>query len=284
MNPAPQRVEIPSFPGGKRIAVTTSFDDGVIEDRRVIAAFNEWGLKGTFNLNSGAFGRPANVAASEVASLYRGHEVAVHTVTHPHLPKLDPAQIAREVLDDRIALEDLVGYPVRGMAYPYGTYNKMVIDCLRQLGIVYARTTENAGNCFPRPNLSRGRRPRINTPPPRPPYRNASRPCTKTKITAASSSSGGTPTNSTARTTGRVSSASTGPSPASPMSGTAPTANCSTTRVPGAAWSSPPTAPPPSIRVPSSSPSGSMANSSTFPPVRPSPYACRSELSAQPGP
>ncbi|MCG3147092.1 MAG: hypothetical protein PCFJNLEI_00529 [Verrucomicrobiae bacterium] len=149
MNPAPKRVEIPPFPGGKRIAVTTSFDDGVVEDRRVVAAFNEWGLKGTFNLNSGGLDGKGHIAASEVSSLYRGHEVAVHTVTHPHLPKLDSTQIAREVLDDRIALEDLVGYPVRGMAYPFGTYNPMVIDCLRQLGIVYARSTENAGNCFP---------------------------------------------------------------------------------------------------------------------------------------
>ena len=49
----PSRVEIPFFPFGKRIAVTTSFDDGVVQDRRVVKAFNEWGLKGTFNLNSG---------------------------------------------------------------------------------------------------------------------------------------------------------------------------------------------------------------------------------------
>lgn len=145
----PRRVEIPLFPQGKRIAVTTSFDDGVVEDRRVIAAFNEWGLKGTFNLNSGAFGRPGHVEATEVADLYRGHEVAVHTVTHPWLTRLDDAQIAREVLEDRVALEDLVGYPVRGMAYPYGDFNQHVIDVLRRLGIVYARTTVNAQPCFP---------------------------------------------------------------------------------------------------------------------------------------
>jgi peptidoglycan/xylan/chitin deacetylase (PgdA/CDA1 family) len=154
----PKTLEIPPFPGGKRIAVTISFDDGHTYDRRVVRAFNEWGLKATFNLNSGKLGRtgirPGDderviIDASEVAELYAGHEVAIHTVTHPHLPRLDAAQVAREVLEDRMALEDLVGYPVRGMAYPYGTYDQGVIEVLRALGVVYCRTTENHPKCFP---------------------------------------------------------------------------------------------------------------------------------------
>lgn len=154
----PSRIEITLFPQGKRIAFTTSFDDGHTYDRRVVKAFNEWGLKGTFNLISGVLGRtgvpPADDArlaldASEVASLYKGHEVAIHTVSHPYLNYLDASQIAAEVLEDRKALEDLVGYPVRGMAYPFGRYNDQVIEILRALGIVYARTTENAPVCFP---------------------------------------------------------------------------------------------------------------------------------------
>lgn len=155
---APRRIEIPSFPKNKRVAVTTSFDDGHTHDRRIVGAFNEWGLKGTFNLNSGLLRREGTPSpdgarsyldASEVADLYRGHEVAIHTATHPHLPRLDASQIALEVLEDRKALEDLVGYPVRGMAYPYGTYDQRTIDLLRSLGIVYCRTCENAEPCFP---------------------------------------------------------------------------------------------------------------------------------------
>jgi len=145
----PHRVEVTQFPGGKRIAVTTSFDDCVVHDRRVVRAFNEWRLKGTFNLNSGFIGRPGHIEAAEVAELYRGHEVAVHTISHPSLPALNDVQIVDEVLGDRRALEDLVGYPVRGLAYPFGTYNDRVIAVLRQLGIVYARTVENSACCFP---------------------------------------------------------------------------------------------------------------------------------------
>lgn len=158
MSTTPARIEICQFPAGKRIAVTTSFDDGVVEDRRVVEAFNQWGLKGTFNLNSAVLRRDGkhipteqggNIDASEVAGLYAGHEVAIHTATHPHLPLLDASQIATEVLDDRKALEDLVGYPVRGMAYPYGSFNAQVIEILRALGIVYCRTTARDMPCFP---------------------------------------------------------------------------------------------------------------------------------------
>ena len=36
--------------------LTFSFDDGTVEDRRLIALFDRYGLRGTFNLNSGKFG------------------------------------------------------------------------------------------------------------------------------------------------------------------------------------------------------------------------------------
>jgi peptidoglycan/xylan/chitin deacetylase (PgdA/CDA1 family) len=158
MTTKPYQVEICLFPGGKRIAVTTSFDDGHVHDRHLVEAFNEWGLKGTFNLNSGRLGKNGRKAPdgsrecldqSEVAELFRGHEVAVHTVSHPFLNRLDPSQIISEVMDDRKALEDIVGYPVRGMAYPFGAYDARVIEILRCLGIAYCRTTQKSTSCFP---------------------------------------------------------------------------------------------------------------------------------------
>jgi len=150
------RIEIPRFPKNKRVAVTLSFDDGVSTDIPLLEKLNAWGLKGTFNVNSGMLGSGRHYSgntpyleARQVAETYRGHEVAIHTVTHPFLERLDGSAIAREVLDDRRALEDLVGYPVRGMAYPYGTYDDRVIEVLRALGIVYARTTVSATQPFP---------------------------------------------------------------------------------------------------------------------------------------
>jgi len=143
----------PLFKDGKEKCLTFSYDDGVTQDRRLVELFNKYGVKCTFNLNSGAFGvlGKANgnfvketthnkIEASEVKDLYKGHEVAVHTVAHPNLIYLNDEAIRYEVFEDRKNLEKIVGYPVTGMAYPYGTYDDKVISVLKECGISYSRT------------------------------------------------------------------------------------------------------------------------------------------------
>ncbi len=131
--------------------MTLSWDDGPVEDRAVVAFLNNAGLRGTFHLNSGFLG-PATagcVSGAEVAGLYAGHEVAVHTRTHPDLTRLDPAAVSAELADDRRALEDLVGHAVRGLAYPFGTRSPAVVATARRLGFAYGRTADVADPCFP---------------------------------------------------------------------------------------------------------------------------------------
>ena len=41
------------YPGGLAKAITFSYDDGQVYDRRLIEIFNQAGFKGTFHLNSG---------------------------------------------------------------------------------------------------------------------------------------------------------------------------------------------------------------------------------------
>ena len=68
----PRRIEIPSFPGGKRLAVTTSFDDGLtlaVRQRVVIAAnrasaFNPSGMPVTLKLDDRLFDVPAGQTVS----------------------------------------------------------------------------------------------------------------------------------------------------------------------------------------------------------------------------
>ena len=40
------------FPGGRAKALTLSYDDGVVQDIRLIDIMRRHGLKGTFNINS----------------------------------------------------------------------------------------------------------------------------------------------------------------------------------------------------------------------------------------
>lgn len=153
---------------GKKKAVTFSFDDAVTQDERVVAILNKYGLKGTFNLNSGLLGcvggpdkygaRHDKVLPSSVKDLYDGHEVAVHTLVHPNLTQLSEETIIRQVEEDRKALSVLVGYDVFGMAYPCGGVNNddRVADILRKnTPIRYSRTITSTHNFDLQENLLR---------------------------------------------------------------------------------------------------------------------------------
>lgn len=130
------------FPQGKAKVLTMSYDDGKQADCRLIKIFNKYGIRSTFNVNSGLLGGTGCIDKQELAKLYEGQEVATHTVSHPTLERCPMTQIAKEILEDRIELEKLTGYPVRGHAYPNGSYSQRVKDILSELGIVYARTVK----------------------------------------------------------------------------------------------------------------------------------------------
>jgi len=131
------------FPGGRKKALTMSYDDGQVFDRELVSIFNEYRIKGTFHLNSGNFDKKGFVSASEIKDLYRGHEVSVHTVNHPFLTQIPREEIIREIIEDRKNLESLVGYPVRGMSYPFGDYSDELAKMLPSLGIEYSRTVRS---------------------------------------------------------------------------------------------------------------------------------------------
>jgi len=134
-----------AWPEGKAGAFTASYDDGVPEDRRLVAIFNRCGIRGTWNLNASRLAAAAAeggpVAAPEIASLYAGQEIACHGLTHPFLDRLPDERILQELVEDRRRLEAAAGYPVKGMSLPYGAYDRRVLPILRVAGLVHCRTT-----------------------------------------------------------------------------------------------------------------------------------------------
>lgn len=139
------RIRFDLFPGGKSKALTLSYDDGREFDRRMVRILNDFDIRGTFHLNSGLLGKPGYLDRSEVKELFSGHEVSAHTVSHPFLSLSPKERIADEILQDRKELEHLAEYPVKGLSYPHGSWNKEVVSLLPALGVEYARTTNNHG-------------------------------------------------------------------------------------------------------------------------------------------
>lgn len=141
--------------------ITFSFDDCVTQDRRLIQLLDKYGLKATFNINSGLFGfnhiisdgnrsvEHRRIAKEECAELYKRHEIAAHTLTHPTLISLSQEEIIRQTETDRINLERLTNQKVIGFAYPGARPNCSieVANIIRYYtGIQYARTTLDSLN------------------------------------------------------------------------------------------------------------------------------------------
>ena len=71
--------------------------------------------------------------ASQIrAWLAAGHEIGAHTLTHPHLAEIAPAQARAEIFESKARLEDEFGVPVRHFCYPYGNFDARVRDLVAE--------------------------------------------------------------------------------------------------------------------------------------------------------
>lgn len=142
-------IELCLFKGGVRRALTMSFDDGKWFDVPLSEMFDKYGIKGTFHLNSGNLNKETYLTDQQVRMIGKNHEISVHGKTHPFLDKIPLPFALQEVMEDKEALEKLTDYPVRGMSYPYGTYNDDVITLLKGAGMEYSRTINNTKSFYP---------------------------------------------------------------------------------------------------------------------------------------
>lgn len=136
------------FPQGRCKAVTFSYDDGVKADKKLVEILDKYGLKGTFNLNSLLFDCEnwhGRMNEEETYNLFKDspHEVALHGARHIFMDKVPLPEAINEAVQNRVYLENKFGKIVNGMAYAYNGYTDEIIAVLKQLGVIYARTTED---------------------------------------------------------------------------------------------------------------------------------------------
>ena len=144
------------FPGGKSKAFTLSYDDGVVQDRRLAELFRKYGLKCSFNLGSGVLGHRdvrsvpgekeidvSKVSPEEVPEVYRGHEICGHGLYHSALNTIGTPLAMYEIIEDKRRLEEISGRPLKMFAYPFGLYNDAVVQLLSLAGYQGARTVRS---------------------------------------------------------------------------------------------------------------------------------------------
>jgi len=85
-----------------------------------------------------------------------GWEVGAHTHTHPHLTRLDKAELVAELERPRQLLEEWLGRPCRSLAYPYGDFSAATAAAAREAGYDAAATLDGS-----LPSTDRLRWPRV---------------------------------------------------------------------------------------------------------------------------
>ena len=124
-----------------RTVVSITFDDGWRSQAAAARYLADRQVRATFYVNSEQIGAPNYLALAELRELAaRGHEIGGHTLTHAHLAQLSPADVRREVCDDRANLQFL-GFPAPSFAYPYGEVSPAATRAVQDCGYTSGRRT-----------------------------------------------------------------------------------------------------------------------------------------------
>jgi PKD repeat protein len=133
----------PPPPPAKATSVVLTFDDGTVGQDQAAAVMAQYGMHGTFYINSGRVGVQDYLTASQLHTVAAaGNEIAGHTVDHADLTTLSSDDVAREVCNDRVALHNL-GFAVKNFAYPFGAYNASIEQIVASCGYDSARIIAN---------------------------------------------------------------------------------------------------------------------------------------------
>lgn len=122
-----------------------AIDDGTIFDKKVIDIFNKYGIKATFNLNSGLqdyvwfkdYLEVRRLNLNESKNIYDGHEVASHSLTHPYLTSLSDEDVYREISEDINNLRNIFGCDIKTFSFPFDGYDERTINIIKSLGITH---------------------------------------------------------------------------------------------------------------------------------------------------
>lgn len=116
-----------------RALVSLTFDDSFIDNvETALPIMESHGFKstqcyGTEFVKAVPEGEPA------VHTFHNArHEICSHSVTHPFLSQITPAELDFELSHSKQVLEGIIGGPVRNFASPYGDYNFPVYQAIKQ--------------------------------------------------------------------------------------------------------------------------------------------------------
>lgn len=116
----------------KKVAISFDACWGSEKTDAILDTLDKNGVKATFFLvNIWLEDYPDK--AKEVAE--RGHEIGLHSTTHPHFTRLSKEQMKEELLKNKEMVKKVTGYDAKVFRPPFGDYNNEVIKTAKELGL-----------------------------------------------------------------------------------------------------------------------------------------------------
>ncbi|GGR43549.1 polysaccharide deacetylase [Streptomyces aurantiogriseus] len=134
---------------GRRL-VGLTFDDGYVDFlTHALPVLRHWNCGATLFVLPGRLGgvnawdplgprKPLLTADGIRRAAAEGVEIGSHGLTHVDLTRADDVTLKAEVADSRAQLAELIGAPVDGFCYPYGTIDRRAVTAVREAGYAYA--------------------------------------------------------------------------------------------------------------------------------------------------
>ncbi|MBR6823576.1 MAG: polysaccharide deacetylase family protein [Firmicutes bacterium] len=116
-----------------RVAISFDASWGAENTLQILDILDEYGVKTTFFLVNIWLEDYPDMAKEIVA---RGHEIGLHSVTHPHFSALSEQQIREELEQNRRLIADTTGYTAELFRPPFGDYDDRTVSISAELGIV----------------------------------------------------------------------------------------------------------------------------------------------------
>lgn len=126
----------------KPVAIT--FDDGYKDFfTDAYPILKKYKVKATAYVVPGFFDKPNYMSAAQILTLSKDKniELGAHTMHHVWLKDMPLSLKEREIVESKYKLEDLIHKPVVSFAYPYGAFDNLAIDLVKNAGFRTAVST-----------------------------------------------------------------------------------------------------------------------------------------------
>jgi len=116
----------------QKVAISFDASWGATRTGKILDTLDEFEIKTTFFLVNIWLEDYPDKAKEIVA---RGHEIGLHSVSHPDFTRLSEEQIRKELLENQSMIKDITGFEANLFRPPFGAYNNRVIQICNELNI-----------------------------------------------------------------------------------------------------------------------------------------------------